>query len=312
MRVIGFDVGIKNCSYCVVDYDVETNTYNVPEPCDKYWNIINLTETHALHCANPECNNSVTQTAIVNGEHHYYCGRHKKIHKELLENNPLIINETDDNTIRCQHSASCKTKSKWMYNDKYLCGTHKTVFEKNANKERELKKYKVFVKDFTVHDLKVILLRKFEELQDIFLDADYVCIESQPSLKNPTMKAIADVMYTWFLMRSIIDQEYTGSTISKIVFFAPSNKMKINGMGQELNDEINNASNKYKMTKELGVKQCCDMISHDDNCINHLSTFKKKDDMCDAFLHASYYIQKELKLLKKKKPNKSEGTSMTV
>lgn len=309
MRVLGFDVGIKNCSYCVVDYDLESNAFTIPEPCEQYWNIINLTETHTLHCANPECDNNVTQTAIVDNIPRYYCGRHKKIHKELLEEIPINIVETDDVTIKCQHSASCKTKSKWIGNGKYLCGTHKTMFERNVTKERELKKYKVFVKDFTVHDLKIILLKKFEELQEIFLNVDVVCIESQPSLKNPTMKAIADVMYTWFLMRSVIDQEYTCSTIKKITFFAPSNKMKINGMEEELNDEINNASNKYKKTKNLGIEQCSRMICNDTECVEHLAKFKKKDDLCDAYLHAVYYIQKELKL---KKNNKKGTTTLSI
>jgi len=34
------------------------------------------------------------------------------------------------------------------------------------------------------------------------------------------------------------------------------------------------------------------MIKHNPEYVNHLSKFKKKDDMCDAYLHASYFIQK--------------------
>ena len=299
MKVLGFDVGIKHLAYCITEYNADTQTYNIPGNCSDNWNIINLTEEYKLHCANPECDANVTQTAFVNGEHHYYCGRHKKLHVPVLENNPIPFIECEDG--KCEHAASCKGKTKYKYNDMRICEKHRTMIDRNLTKERTLKKYKVFVKDFTTHDLKLRLLYAMDEYSDTFLNVDVVCIENQPAFKNPTMKAISDVMYSWFLMRGIVDNEYTASTINKICFFSPSNKMKINDMEEELNDEIQNASNKYKKTKDLAVTHTRQMLSHDQLCIDHLNTFKKKDDMCDAYLHGVYYIQKEMKLKKNKK-----------
>jgi hypothetical protein len=303
MKVLGFDVGIKNLAFCVVEKQDEY--YNIPEPVNKFWNIINLTEQCDLHCAKEGCDNPVTQIGTIEGTKHYYCGRHKSLHKALLLENPIYIDETDDTTARCDCTASCKTKSKWMNYDNYLCTKHKTLYEKNITKERILKKYKTFVKDFTIHDLKLILLNKLDEMQDIFLTVDCVCIENQPVFRNPTMKAISDVMYTWFMIRGFIDKDITNSSINKICFFAPSNKMKINDKEKELNEEIDNAKNKYKKTKNLAIEHCSSMICHNEDYVGHLDKYKKKDDLCDAYLHAVYYIQKEGK-------KKVKKTSMIV
>jgi hypothetical protein len=311
MKVLGIDIGIANCGYCIVEHDPESDHFNIPGDCKKNWNIINLIEDHKKHCENPECDNTVTKTCIINKTDYYFCGRHKKFHKDLLEKYPLDFVETDDPTIKCGHSASCKSKSKFIFNQTHLCTTHQKMWDRNLTKERELRKYKMFVRDFTVHDLKLSLLRKLDELQDILLFVDVVCIEMQPALKAPKMKMIADTLYCAFLMRGIIDREYTGSTIEQIVFFAPSNKMKINGQEEELNEEIDNAKNKYKKTKELGIRQCVKMLNHDQSCIDHLNTFKKKDDLCDAYLHSCYYIQKEMGLKKNKKKTKKAVTQDT-
>ena len=305
MKVLGFDVGIKNLAYCVVEKQDEY--FNIPEPCEKHWNIINLTEQCELHCAKEECDNPVTQTALVEGEKRYYCGRHKALHKALLLENPVYLDETDDPAAKCDCVASCKAKSKFMNYDNYLCTKHKTMYEKKIVKERTLAKYKTFVKDFTIHDLKLVLLEKLDEMQEIFLSVDCVCIENQPVFRNPTMKAISDVMYTWFLIRGFMEREETGSVINKITFFAPSNKMKINNKEKELNSEIDNAKNKYKKTKDLAVQHCNSMICHNEDYVTHLNKYKKKDDLCDAYLHAVYYIQKG-----EPKPKKTKKSSLVV
>ena len=104
MRVLGFDVGIKNLAFCVVEYSDEC--YNISKPYNDYWNIINLTEQNELHCSNLECTNPVTQTATVNGEQYYYCGRHKGLHKQVLEDCPIIIEETENKTTKCSCTIS--------------------------------------------------------------------------------------------------------------------------------------------------------------------------------------------------------------
>jgi hypothetical protein len=289
MKVLAFDVGIKNLAFCIVE---KKEDKYIIESYEKNWNIINLTEQTKLKCEYENCNNEISLCSTVNNKKLNFCSKHKLYHKIILSQNPVIFNNIDDKT-KCCHSLSCKTKSKWcdLNNNKY-CLKHKEINEKKLEKERSLVKYKIFVKDFTIHDLKVSLLTQLDLYKDIFLQVSVICIENQPTFKNPTMKAISDVLYTWFIIRGILEKELNKSTIDKITFFSPSNKLKINDKTEEINEEINNAPNKYKKTKELAITHCLELIKHDNNYVEHLNKFKKKDDLCDAFLHGVNYIEK--------------------
>lgn len=292
MRVLGFDVGIKHLAYCIVEN--QGTEYNICQPCNHHWNIINIIKED-FKCEFEDCDLAIKKFTIVKGIKHYYCGKHaRKMHKELMLLNPLNQYLMDpQSNQKCTSIKSCKAKATTKCNDIYMCQKHTTMFNKTVTKERSLQTHKLLVKDFTVHDLKVKLLESLEIYKELFLYVDYVCIENQPVYSNPTMKALADVIYTWFLVRSTIDKSITHSTIKKVCYFAASNKMKINGKKKELNDQIDASNDTYKKTKALGVEECTKMIKHRQEYINHLQTFKKKDDVCDAYLHASYFIQKE-------------------
>jgi hypothetical protein len=69
--------------------------------------------------------------------------------------------------------------------------------------------------------------RKLNEISQL-LDVDLVVIENQPSLKNPQMKSIQMILYSYFLiLGKVIGNETTKSYIDKIDFCSASNKLKI-------------------------------------------------------------------------------------
>jgi hypothetical protein len=99
------------------------------------------------------------------------------------------------------------------------------------------------------------------------------------------------------MIRGLIEKEQNNSIISKITFFAPSNKLKIAGKTEDINEEIADATktgNKYKKTNELGITNCLEFIKYNQEYVDHLNSFKKKDDLCDAFLHGVHYIERNL------------------
>ncbi len=314
VKVLGFDVGIKNLAYCIVEK--VDDKYQIQSDHKQCWNIINLTEQDKLVCAGGAsspggCTNPITQTSEINGIKYHFCTKHKLFNKALLELHPLVFPECADGS-KCSHAASCKTKSKFMWGGNAICSKHKEMIEKNETKARTLTKYKTFVKDFTIHDLKLALLTKLDTYKDLFLKVDVVCIENQPTFKNPTMKAISDVLYTWFMIRGLVEKDLTGSTISKITFFAPSSKLKIEGKADDINEQIEEAAksgSKYKKTKELGITNCMEFIKWNQEYVDHLNTFKKKDDLCDAYLHGVHYIQKNLE---PGKPKSKKAVSVQV
>ena len=58
-----------------------------------------------------------------------------------------------------------------------------------------------------------------------------------------------------------------------------------------------NEAKAYKMTKELGIKYCKELISHLPEWLAILNNHKKKDDLCDAFLQGAYYFEKTDKVI---------------
>ena len=61
------------------------------------------------------------------------------------------------------------------------------------------------------------------------LDVDVVVIENQPSLKNPQMKSIQMILYSYFLIlgKVIGNGENSKSYIQSIDFCSASNKLKV-------------------------------------------------------------------------------------
>ena len=69
--------------------------------------------------------------------------------------------------------------------------------------------------------------RKLNEIPQL-LDVDLVVIENQPSLKNPQMKSIQMILYSYFLiLGKVIGNETTKSYIDNIDFCSASNKLKV-------------------------------------------------------------------------------------
>ena len=69
------------------------------------------------------------------------------------------------------------------------------------------------------------------------------------------MKGLSDTIYTWFMIRGIIDKNINNSIINKIMFIAPSNKLK-DFMVQDQIDNMETDRDKYKVTKKLGIDNC--------------------------------------------------------
>jgi hypothetical protein len=138
----------------------------------------------------------------------------------------------------------------------------------------------------------------YNKLQEIFLDHDIteVLLENQPVLKNPVMKSIQIILYSFFQYEKVI----MGRDIILIKFINASNKLKLGKNLSEINnsEDIIKIKSKYTKNKKLAIiytnhflKERLiveDYEKHHDIFNNH----KKKDDLADAFLQGLYYIEK--------------------
>ena len=172
--------------------------------------------------------------------------------------------------------------------------------------------------------------RKLHELPQL-LNVDCVVIENQPSLKNPQMKSIQMILYSYFLiLGKVIGNNTNSSYIENIEFCSASNKLKVydgpkiilpekntkklkneiinNIDNQELkienNDENNDENNvvekkikssslKYADKKRLAIEHALYYLKKDqNNYIDFFNNHKKKDDLADSFLQGLYYLNK--------------------
>ena len=78
-----------------------------------------------------------------------------------------------------------------------------------------------------------------------------------------------------------------------VKFISPINKLKLIN-NKDLNEldktkQTENDSQKYKLTKSLGIKYCLENINHLTDWTTFFNNNKKKDDLADSFLQGIYF-----------------------
>lgn len=134
------------------------------------------------------------------------------------------------------------------------------------------------------------LLGKLDEHPE-FLEMDYVLIENQPCMKNPMMKNIQIIIYTYFQYKHV-----HGTSRPCIQFVSALNKMKL-FKGLEYPRDIESIKNKYSQKKKKAIFMCSHIFeNHGDKvCVptdieEYFTTSRKKDDLADAFLYSVWFL----------------------
>lgn len=289
MRVVAWDVGIKNLAYCILE---KTNDIDKPYLIHQ-WDVINLTDTPDIKCCYQNCTKSyhdIKTYCSFMGQPKYFCKDHKTYHNVWKHNYDDIKENIQQ--VGQGECFKCGKAAKWRINDTLMCSVHRNSNLKKWDKEIEQTKFSPSkVSSLTTDDLKLRLLRKLDTIPAL-LQATHVCIENQPTLKNPQMKAVSDTLYAWFLIRGILDKEMNNAMTEKVCFIAPSSKLKIEGFTEEIQNEIIESDNKYKTTKALAVEHTRIILRYSPEYLRRLEGFKKKDDPADAFLHGVHFLSR--------------------
>jgi hypothetical protein len=138
-------------------------------------------------------------------------------------------------------------------------------------------------------DLNVISRKLIELLNDKFGNVDFqtVLIENQPCMKNPTMKSIQMILYTFFVMHSYLE----GRTID-IKFVSASNKLKVK---HKTDVSHITTKSKYLQNKKFVVEYAKNYLELTRNInekwIDLFNKEKKKDDWADAYCQAIHFIE---------------------
>lgn len=145
-------------------------------------------------------------------------------------------------------------------------------------------------KDFTEITTKLV-----EIFNQTFWDKeiDVVLIENQPVMKNPVMKTLQIMIYTFFMLKK---EQKNLNTIIKLV--SAQNKLKL-----KKRDEIDVSSitttDKYKRNKQLAIlytRWYLKGTNQTQNWIDMFESSRKVDDLADCLLMDIYYIEQNFNL----------------
>ena len=284
-KILSFDVGIKNLAYCLM-------TKKDDNVIVKDWNIINLVEDRDLCCYELRTKNKCGKIARFTCNRGTNGGTNQitlcKAHSTKFI--PTIDKLENSNTFICNHlkcknpaSVVISNNTEWSFCDKHEKDTKKIL--------TQFKPKKLHGQNCSQQPIQELAVKLFTKLDLIksFLDVEEVLIENQPSLKNPNMKTIATLLYSYFVFRGIIDNNKTNSKIKNIKFISPSNKLKV--MKSVTDEKLGTAKDKreeYEITKGLGLIYCQTLINNDEK--KYLEVHTKKDDLCDSYLQGFRYL----------------------
>lgn len=266
MRVLSFDVGIKNLSFCIIDYNEKIIKI-------KQWEVIDLCK-EKIKCIENKNNKQCNKIAKYYKNNDYYCQIHSKnkkyeippenLREKILKkmNLDLLLNmSTEYNIIIDKPYTKNKVLEKIIEykSDKYF----NVVENINAN-------------DYNLIELGINLRDKLDVLLDI-TNIDLVLIENQISPIANRMKTIQGMIAQYLIMK--------GHT--SIIFYSASNKLKT---------FIGNSKTSYSERKQLSISYTIQILTKSfelNDWITFFSGHKKQDDLADSFLQGlSFIIQK--------------------
>lgn len=286
---LGWDVGIKNLAYCLLDYD---SSLNEPKLVIKKWGIINLLEHKPEKwycCAFKKDGNPCGKKASFKVNEEQLCSTHlkskqKKLNQNQLEKWKQDLEEWNDKLLCCETGCS-KVATRYSTKlNKYYCTKHKNCGEgkKDIINQNSATRMPLMT-------LGKILYKKLDELPEL-LQSKWICIENQPVLKNPTMKSVQMMLYSYFVMKEsqgIMD-------IHELSLMNAKNKLKVyNNEYGEICHKIKSLKDKYRRNKQTAIEHTRLYVENEYiDWIEFYNHHSKKDDLADSFLMTKFMFHK--------------------
>jgi hypothetical protein len=110
---------------------------------------------------------------------------------------------------------------------------------------------------------------------------DNVIIENQPVLKNPTMKTVQILVYSYFHMQK------KHSRVDNLHFVSAKGKLCVENVVT-----CTKYKSKYRNHKMTSILTTKEYLKNNDTQIAFFNENTKKDDLSDCFLQSVYFLQK--------------------
>ena len=192
-----------------------------------------------------------------------------------------VCDHVSANGSKCDKSAKCII----VGTEFKLCSAHMKQKAYEDKKTKNIPKLKNPMLDLGSKIVQTL------EKKEFFLECDNVIIENQPALKNPTMKSVQMILYSYFLIRGFTNEE---KSVKNIEMINARNKLK--AYPKEAPEVPCDITDKYKRTKYLGIEYTKWMIENKTEVSEEFKKLfqesKKKDDLADAYLQGMFWLMK--------------------
>lgn len=304
MKVISFDIGIKNMAYCVLS---STDNYDKPIIIHD-WNVLSMVEennsiTYPCNCSIPGKNKKTPsklcgKKSKYQKNEQYFCEKHAK------KNTQWIIPTK-------QHSLSYIKKQK-VQDIITLCNTHMLLIHHDVKTLKKDKLVEILMefyqqrcyepiiasKKINANDVDLICIGKsikrlFNQLPDIET-ITHVLIENQISPIANRMKTIQGMLAQYFIMKSDnIHIEFVSSSHKLRQFKDISGIVPIQNTITPVDKTVKNPN--YKSHKNDGILYTNQILCKNDDFNKWSSAMNtpKKDDLADAFLQGLWYFKNQ-------------------
>ena len=332
MKIISFDVGIKNMAYCI--FSIKESSSQTPFEIND-WNVVSLLEKEEPHVY---CNCASVKPKVL-----------KKVKVKPIQNffvdssfNLPSIHDIPSTKLCCRVGKYKKGKS--IFCDKHSKEQIEWLIPESRFSQKVLKKTKVDDLIILASDLKIENIGKkradimkgfedfvknkclepvttsksksagdtdlvsigkkmreqFDQILETHKDITHVLIENQISPLANRMKTIQGMLSQYFIMvYDTISIEFISSANKLKIFssiIAAKEKDKTKTKGTEEKEKTQ--SQTYKGHKKDGVYHSTQVLEKNPWISNHkwsLDT-KKKDDLADCFLQGLWYLLKNEKI----------------
>jgi hypothetical protein len=275
MKIISFDIGIKNMAYCIFDLNSEILKI-------KSWDVINLTD--ANDNIRDKCNDMVRKTGCIcnknatyyNGDK-YYCKTHanksgyKILEREIKIPENITITKIKEIMLELKINEGENKKKRQELKEELREYIRKNYLDKIKKMKRRT------TVDYDLIEIGKRIKEEFNKILEMN-DVTHVIIENQISPIATRMKTIQGMVAQYFIMKF---------EKINIEFISSSNKLKL----------FSTTGENYKDHKKDAIYYCKEVLKKNDNLSENIEKFgesKKKDDMADAFLQGLWYIKKTI------------------
>lgn len=286
MKVLSFDVGIKNMGYCCLLIDA--SNIHITD-----WGIMDLLNTNSItHTCNATLKSKNKTDKICNKKAKYkkddsfFCEKHAKSSKYILPSKntkvPFLKKQKVDSLIS-------------------ICKSHLIYFAEKTKKHEILNKIVEFYQKSCLEELNnqkklaseidlIDVGRNMKQclLNKSFSNITHAVIENQLSPIANRMKTIQGMLAQYFIMvDENIDIQFISSSNKLKQFETTQNKLKTK------NDKNEIITPNYKENKKDSVYFCNKIIENNIQLQKWRDTLlvSKKDDLADCFLQGLWYFK---------------------